>query len=153
MKRSMLIAAAMLASMCSVSLMAAQPDNPPSIAKAATMKIHLNVNGRTIPATLTDSPTTRDFIAQLPLTLTLEDYAGTEKIATLPRKLSLKDAPAGIDPDAGDITYYAPWGNLALFYRDFGYADGLIKLGSIDEGAKAFNVSGKVTVTITLPHK
>ncbi len=117
------------------------------------MKIHLIVNGRTIPATLTDSPTTRDFLALLPLTLTLEDYAGTEKIATLPRNLSLKDAPAGVDPDVGDITYYALWGNLALFYRDFGYAAGLIKLGRIDEGAEAFNVPGKVTITITLPSK
>lgn len=48
----------------------------------------------------------------------------------------------------GDLTYYAPWGNLALFYRDFGYANGLIKLGHIDDGIEVFNVSGTVTVTI-----
>jgi hypothetical protein len=35
-------------------------------------------------------------------------------------------APAGSDPSVGDITYYAP-GNLAIFYRDFGYSRGLFK--------------------------
>jgi hypothetical protein len=37
--------------------------------------------------------------------------------------------------DRGDITYYAPWGNLALFYRDFPYSNGLIRLGTLDTGA------------------
>lgn len=45
----------------------------------------------------------------LPLTLTLEDYASTEKISDLPKRLSTQGAPAGIDPSVGDVTYYAPW--------------------------------------------
>lgn len=44
------------------------------------------------------------------------------------------DAPAGYNPSVGDITYYAPWGNIAIFYKDFGYASGLIKLGRFDSG-------------------
>lgn len=112
------------------------------------MQIRLTVNGHSMTATLIDSPTTRDFLSLLPLTLELEDYAGTEKIAYLSRKLSEEDAPAGVDPSVGDITYYAPWGNLALFYRDFGYAKDLIKLGSLDEGVEVLNVPGSVTVTI-----
>ena len=112
------------------------------------MKIRLTVDDRSITATLIDSPTSRDFISMLPITFTLEDYADTEKIVYLPRKLSEEGAPAGVDPSVGDITYYAPWGNLALFYRDFGYAKGLIKLGSIDEGMDVFDVSGTVTVSI-----
>lgn len=112
------------------------------------MKIRLTFNGRSMTATLDDSPTARDFISLLPLTLTFEDYAKTEKIAYLPRKLSEEGAPAGMDPSIGDITYYAPWGNLALFYRDFGYAKGLIKLGNLDEDTEAFNVTGSVTVSL-----
>ena len=112
------------------------------------MKIRLTFNGQSITATLDDSPTTRDFISLLPLTLTFEDYAKTEKIAYLPRTLSEEGAPAGMDPSIGDITYYAPWGNLALFYRDFDYAKGLIKLGSLDEDTEAFNVTGSVTVSL-----
>jgi hypothetical protein len=113
------------------------------------MKIRLTVNGSSTTATLIDSPTTRDLLSLLPLTLTLEDYAGTEKIAYLPRKLSEEGAPAGVDPSPGDITYYAPWGNLALFYRDFGYAKGLIKLGHMDSGVEMYAVPGPVTVIIT----
>jgi hypothetical protein len=85
----------------------------------------------------------------LPLTLTFTDFHGTEKIADLPRRLSTGDAPEGVDPDAGDIAYYAPWGNLAIFYRDFGYSAGLVKLGSIDTGAADLAAqSDAFTVTI-----
>jgi hypothetical protein len=114
------------------------------------MEIRLRVNAAEVMATLVDSATTRDFMALLPLTLTLEDYAGTEKISDLPQRLSTEGAPAGSDPSVGDITYYAPWGNLAIFYRDFGYANGLVILGKIDSGMEALNVAGSVEVTIEL---
>lgn len=112
------------------------------------MKIRLTINGQSTTATLEDNLTARDFLAMLPMNLTLEDYASTEKIAYLPRKLSTQGAPAGIDPAVGDITYYAPWGNLALFYRDFGYSSGLIRLGRFDSGVDAINIRGSVNVRI-----
>jgi hypothetical protein len=70
----------------------------------------------------------------LPLTLKLEDYGNTEKISYLPRKLYAETAPSGSDPSPGDIAYYSPWGNLAIFYKDFGYSSGLIILGKLDSG-------------------
>lgn len=112
------------------------------------MKIRLTTNGKSMTATLIDSPTTRDFIALLPMTLKLDDYASTEKIAYLPKKLTTQDAPTGVDPAVGDITYYAPWGNLAIFYRDFGYSTGLIKLGRFDTGVEALDMSGSLNVTL-----
>ena len=114
------------------------------------MKIRLRVADKVITATLLDSKATQDFISLLPLTLTLEDYAGTEKISYLPRKLSTEGAPAGSDPAVGDITYYAPWGNLAIFHRDFGYSSGLVILGKIDSGVEVFTAPGSVKVTIEL---
>ncbi len=99
-------------------------------------------------ATLEDTEAARDFAALLPLKLTLEDYNSTEKIADLPRKLSTDGAPAGVDPDVGDIAYYAPWGNLAVFYRDFGYSRGLVKLGSIDAGVETLQRPGSLRATI-----
>jgi hypothetical protein len=79
----------------------------------------------------------------------LEDYAQTEKIARLPRKLSTSDAPAGVDPSVGDFTYYAPWGNLAIFYKDFGYASGLVPLGHVDTGLESLaRLPAAVKVTI-----
>jgi len=119
-----------------------------SEAQGDSMKIRLKVGDTVLTATLIDSATTRDFISLLPLTLTLKDYAGTEKISDLPKRLSTESAPSGSDPSVGDITYYAPWGNLAIFYRDFGYSSGLVILGKIDSGIKALNVPGSVKVSI-----
>lgn len=97
------------------------------------MKIRCTIGDTVLTATLDDNATSRDFTAMLPLTLTMSDYAGTEKITPkMFRKLSTSGAPAGYDPSVGDITLYAPWGNLALFYQDFHYADGLVYLGRFD---------------------
>ena len=94
-----------------------------------SMKLKIIIGETVLTATMYDNPTTRDFITLLPLTLTLTDYNGTEKISDLPKRLSTKDAPRGSDPSLGDIAYYAPWGNLAIFYRDAKYANGLISSG------------------------
>jgi len=122
----------------------------PCGAENGTMKIRLKVGDTALTATLIDGKTNQDFISLLPLTLTLKDYAGTEKIGDLPKRLSTEGAPSGSDPSVGDITYYAPWGNLAIFYRDFGYASGLVILGKIDRGIETFNVPVSVKVTIEL---
>jgi hypothetical protein len=118
--------------------------------RADKMKIRITLDDAVLMATLVDSQTTRDFVALLPLRLTLEDYAGTEKVSDLPRRLSTEGAPPGSDPSVGDITYYAPWGNLAIFYREFGYANGLVILGRIDSGIEALDVGGSVDVDIEL---
>ena len=123
-------------------------DPSPSSTEARTMKIRMTINGQVTTATLDDNATARDFLSLLPLTLTLEDYASTEKIAYPPRRLSTEGAPAGIDPEVGDIAYYAPWGNLALFYKDFGYSAGLIRLGRFDGGVEIINARGRLKVTI-----
>jgi hypothetical protein len=114
------------------------------------MRIRITLEDTVLTATLVDSQTTQDFISLLPLTLTLGDYGSTEKVSDLPRRLSTEDAPEGIDPSIGDITYYAPWGNLAIFIRDFGYARGLVLLGKIDGDIEALNVPGSMNVTIEL---
>lgn len=125
-----------------------EPPARTSARQADTVKIRLTVNGKAVTATLIDSAAAGDFLALLPLTLTLEDYAATEKIAYLPRKLSTAGAPAGFDPSTGDITYYARWGNLAIFYKDFGYSEGLVHLGQVDSGIEALRVGGALKATI-----
>jgi hypothetical protein len=130
----------------------APPEMPTEIStqQANRMKINIKVGNEVVTATLIDSKTTQDFVSLLPLTLTLEDYANTEKISDLPRQLSTEDAPPGSDPAVGDIAYYAPWGNLAMYYNDFGYSNGLVILGKIDGDIEALNVPGSVEVTIEL---
>jgi hypothetical protein len=119
-----------------------------SMERESFMKIRLVVENAVVEAILDDNAASRDFAAMLPLDVTLSDYHQTEKIADLPSTLSTDGAPDGIDPAIGDITYYAPWGNLAVFYRDFGYARGLIRLGRIDSGIETLIKQGELRVRI-----
>src|SRR5438876_6306635 len=122
-----------------------------SLVTALSGAIFLNqVDADNTRQTLEDNATTRDFVALLPLTLTLRDYNRTEKISDLPKKLSTKGAPSGRDPNVGDIAYYAPWGNIAIFYRDFGYSAGLVKLGKLDSDEDALRSKETTTATVEL---
>ncbi len=113
-------------------------------------KIKVTLGGKEFTATLNDSKTSRDFISLFPLELTLEDYAGTEKIDNLPRRLSTEGAPDGSTPSVGDIAFYAPWGNLAVFYKDFRYSTGLIIFGKMDSGIEQLSGLGRVNAKFEL---
>lgn len=66
-----------------------------------------------------DNPTVRDFLSLLPLTMTLEEYAGREKIGYFERKLATRGSP-GSDPEDGDLIYFIPWGNIGFYYNTAG---------------------------------
>lgn len=112
-------------------------------------RILVTVGDTALPATLDDTPAGRDFAALLPLELSLSDYHATEKVADLPRRLDTTGAPARYAAKAGDITYYAPWGNLAIFYKPFQPASGLVRLGAFDGAFDALLKGGSVPVRIT----
>ena len=111
-------------------------------------RIHVIVGHATLSATLDDTPAGRDFATLLPLELVLSDYHATEKVADLPRKLDTTDAPARYTPKAGDITYYAPWGNLAIFQKQLETSRGLILLGAFDGPIDALLKDGAIPVRI-----
>jgi len=104
----------------------------PSNSMTDSIKIVLKIGSEAFAATLHNNPTSQSLIAQMPFTTEMKDYAGIEKIFYPPGKLSTKGAPAGMQPSAGDIAYYAPWGDVAVFYNDFSYSKGLIALGRIE---------------------
>jgi hypothetical protein len=122
----------------------------PSEGLAAPLRIRLVIGDKTVRVTLDANATARDFAALLPLTLVLEDYAATEKVATLPRKLSTEGAPAGTTPAVGDFSYYAPWGNLAIFHKPFRYSEGLVRLGRIDSGLDILRTEGRLAARVEL---
>ena len=148
----------------SIAILMSVMNTPPVLAEASAgltsdqptkqrelpMQIKIEIEGTTLTATLEDSETARDFAALLPLSLTLEDYASTEKVSDLPRRLSTQGAPAGITPKVGYLAYYAPWGNLAIYYKDFGYSSGLVKLGTLDVGIELLRRPGPLKATISI---
>jgi len=111
-------------------------------------EIRLVIDDQNLIAELADNAASRDFLTLLPLTLKLTDYASAEKVASLPKALATKGCAAGFEPSRGDVTYYAPWGNLAIFYRDFGYASGLVNLGRITAGLVHLIFQGPKQVVI-----
>jgi len=117
---------------------------------ASMIKIQVVVGDNVLTATLDDTTAARDFAALLPLDLTLTDYHGIEKIADLPRKLDTDDAPPSYTPAVGDITYYAPWGNVAIFYKPFRSAPGLVRLGAFDGSIEALIQDQDIQVRMTV---
>jgi hypothetical protein len=115
--------------------------------KSSVTNISITAGNSHWRATLADNATARDFVSMLPLTLTLEDYAATEKISDLPRRLVV-DGAAATRPVAGDITYYAPWGNLAIFHRDGQHSPGLVKLGHFESSVAELARKGTLRVRI-----
>ena len=123
---------------------------PPAAGSAEDTRIRLSFDGGEAIIVLNDNAATRDFLAMLPATLTFEDYAGTEKISYLTGELSTADAPASYDPQPGDVTLYAPWGNLAIFYGDAGSAAGLVPMGYVESGLELLSaMDGEFEVSVS----
>lgn len=114
------------------------------------MRIRITTSGQSFIAVLEDSETARDFASLLPIDLPLSDYNETEKVADLPRRLSTEGASEGAEPKVGDIAYYAPWRNLAIYYRDFAYSRGLVPLGRLEGDAEALAKLGPTTARIEI---
>lgn len=111
------------------------------------MRIKLTFGTYTMAAALYDNPSARDLASMLPLDLKIEDFGSNEKIAHLPRKLSV-DGHGPFDNERPyDLCYYVPWGNLAMFYADYKHP-GLIRLGRFDEGYEALHAAGEFPLRV-----
>lgn len=118
--------------------------------EAASMKVNITMGDRTITAMMEDNAAGRDFLSRLPLEVTLNDYNNTtEKIFYPNPALTTEGVTRGCAPTPGDITIYAPWGNVAIFCKSWSYSDDLIKIGRIDgNGIEALAVGGDIRVKI-----
>ena len=111
-------------------------------------KIQVIVGHATLSATLDDTSAGHDLATLLPLELALSDDHATEKIADLLRQLDTTGAPASYTPKAGDMTYYAPWGHLAIFYKPFQTSRGLVRLGAFDGPIDVLLKAGATSIRI-----
>ena len=120
-----------------------QPETP-----TTSMKLNITVGSRTITATMEDNAAARDFLSRLPLEVTLNDYNNiTEKIFYPSPALTTAGVTRGCSPAPGDITIYVPWGNVAIFCKNWSRSNDLIKIGRIDgDGIGVLNVAGDIAV-------
>lgn len=118
---------------------------------AYTLNFH--VNGKDYIESIDNTKDNATFVASLPLSIQFENYGSTERIAYLDPKLDILDN-VSCTPIKGDLTYYVPWGNLAVFKKDFRHSNGLYYIGHLSEDLlDAIVNSGDSTVTIKLISK
>ena len=130
---------------------AARSAAPMSTSPDGAQQFSVVIGDTTLTGRLFDNAAARDFASQLPMTLTFGDLHGVEKGAPLPRRLSVDGMPAGDDPQIGDLGYWAPSGNLVLYYGDVGYWTGIMRIGHFDGDMQAVAAqSGDFDATIEL---
>ena len=102
------------------------------------MRVRLTVGAATATARLYDNATALDFASLLPVTITVHDLGGREKAGTLPRELA--DGQGQGAYLAGQIGYWPPGHDLAMYYHEDGFripAPGIVMIGEIESGLDA----------------
>ncbi|MGH9025769.1 MAG: cyclophilin-like fold protein [Acidimicrobiia bacterium] len=100
------------------------------------MRIRLTNGDQSATVTLLDNATARDFASLLPFTLTMHDLFGREKAGPLPRALASDGEPQSTYR-VGDVGYWSPSNDLAIYYDDDGEtipSPGIIMIGTVDSG-------------------
>lgn len=120
----------------------APEENPESTQR----RIRIQSGESVICYELNDSRAAAGLYDQLPLTLPVEDFSTNEKIFYPAAKLDTTNAPLA-EGGAGILAYYAPWGDVVLFYGDFNSNDSLYELGRILSGGEWIReISGTITI-------
>ena len=120
--------------------------------KEQDMKMKISVNGTELTAELADSVAAGELAEKLkagPVTVTLNEYGGFEKVGRLPWTLTKTDE--SITTKAGDIMLYQ--GNqMTIFYGSNSWS--YTKLGSIDSvsGEELADMFGEGNITVTLSY-
>ena len=112
----------------------------------AVAKLKIEVCGQTFTATLEQNDATTALIAMLPITLSMSDYSGFEKVSSLGANLPTNNAQT--TTQAGDIVLYN--GNqIVIFYGSNSWS--YTRLAHVDDltgWAEALG-SGDVSVTFS----
>jgi hypothetical protein len=125
---------------------AIQKVDPKASGDGEEMKITVKSNGNDIVFELNDSQAAKDLYSQLPLSVPVENHGSQEKIFYPPKKLSTGSTPKA-DAKTGTLAYYAPWGDVVMFYGDFGSAAGLYELGDVVSGSEHIqDLSGTIRI-------
>lgn len=99
------------------------------------VKLKISFDSAEIIASIYHNQTSEAFLDSLPLTTVFEDFIGKEKISYLSGKYPVDRKSNSIVPDEGDIMYYVPWGNLAIFYtRGHSVNKDLVPIAKIESG-------------------
>ncbi|MCH5221074.1 MAG: hypothetical protein J1F05_01940 [Muribaculaceae bacterium] len=118
----------------------------------AQTKIEITIDNNTMCATLAENGATKALIEKLssgPITITMDNYGGFEKVGALPWSLPASDTRITTKP--GDIMLYTS-NNIVIFYgtNTWSYTPLGVLDSTISSEISAFVGSGTKKVTISL---
>lgn len=127
-----------------------QPQETTSIemeeSNVETNQISVTCGDTQVVYELNDSSAAQSLLSQLPLTVEVEDFSTNEKVFYPPQELDTSDTPLA-EGGAGTLAYYAPWGDVVLFYDSFSANGSLYELGEAVSGVENIGqMSGTITV-------
>ena len=110
-------------------------------------QIKIVEDGKEIIFELNDSIAADSLYNQLPLEVEVSDYSNEEKIFYPNRSLDTSGTPLA-NAKAGTLAYFAPWGDVVMFYENFGPFSGLYELGHVISGGECIKSISKATYLI-----
>lgn len=93
------------------------------------MQVKITSRGHTATFRLYDTMAAKEFYDQLPLKLDLSNFRDAQWMFYPPEKLSVTAQEAYHDGKKGELSYYAPWGDVFMLYKDFYAGDEMHRLG------------------------
>ncbi len=93
------------------------------------MKVEILSQGKRATFRLYDTVAAGELYAQLPLELDLSNFRDAQWMFYPPEKLNVKADEAYHDGKKGELSYYAPWGDVFMLYKDFYAGDEMHRLG------------------------
>jgi hypothetical protein len=108
---------------------ASTPANEAHGLPLSEMRIKITSQGHTATFLLYDTAAAREFYHQLPLNLALTNFRDAQWMFYPPEKLSVTAREAYHDGKKGELSYYAPWGDVFMLYKDFYAGDEMHRLG------------------------
>lgn len=116
--------------------------------KMSDMVIRITSGDSSATFQLYDTEAAKELYRQLPLKLELENFREAQWMFYPPEKLSVTDSEAYHDGKKGELSYYAPWGDVFMLYEDFYAGDEMHRLGVCLDGIDNIaEMSGSVQIS------
>lgn len=129
------------------TLTASEAERDTRYEEEATL-IQVQGSGHTVVFELNDSPAAKSLFSQLPLSIEVENYSNNEKIFYPPNKLEIGETPLTDGGGEGGLAYFASWGDVIMYYGEFGSYSGLYDLGTAVSGSEWIReLSGEILIS------
>ena len=125
---------------------AAEDKKIPAVEEELGMKIKILIGDKIFDATLEDNETTREFVKNLPLEVTMTELNGNEKYYRFGKNFPSADKKVG-EIHSGDLMLYSS-SYVVLFYKNFSTSYSYTRLGKIDNPADLEKSLGNGNVKI-----